>query len=79
MEAVVYDQAATLCLYGALSRKNVRQLEAVLDGIISCRPGSLTVDLSDAGTVSRRALCCIKRRQKHVERLVVRAPSSKAT
>ena len=74
VEGLVFDGGATLTLHGDVNLGTVPHLDAVLDGVISLSPSTLTVDLNETTCVSLDALAAIMRRAADVERLVVRLP-----
>ena len=76
VEGVVFDDGATLLLRGEVNSNTTPNLDAVLDGIISLRPLSLTIDLTETTSVSLDALASITRRSPEVERFAIRLPDA---
>jgi hypothetical protein len=76
VEGVMFDKGATLLLHGEVNSSTTPNLDAVLDGIISLQPSSLTVDLTETTGVSFDALAAITRRSTEVEHFAVRLPDA---
>jgi hypothetical protein len=65
-----------LLLHGAVNSSTTPHLDAVLDGVISLQPSSLTIDLTQTTAISFASLVAIARRSSKVEHLAIRLPSA---
>jgi hypothetical protein len=74
VEGLVVDDGATLYLHGEVSLDTAPHLDAVLDGILSLEPSSLTVDLRETATVDLEALMAIARKAPTAPRLCILLP-----
>jgi hypothetical protein len=69
------DDAVTLRLHGDLSRDEVPQLQAVLDGVLLLQPTRLIIDLSDVTSVSHDVLGMITTCEVADGYVIFRSPS----
>jgi hypothetical protein len=76
VEGVDVNEGATLLLHGAVNSSTTPHLDAVLDGVISLQPSSLTIDLTQTTAISFASLVAIARRSSKVEHLAIRLPSA---
>ena len=79
VEGVVSAAGAMLLLHGEVNSSTTPNFDAVLDGIISLHPLSLTVDLTGTTGVSFNALAAITRCGSELEYFNVRFPVAPAS